>query len=307
MESDNIQEKQPTEPIVNSSPTHPQQEEPVREPEPVANSSPTHLQQEEQIREQEPIQQEEVLHSSHGSDDQPLIEDETYDRQPLPHHENNFGDPIDEPIIGLNEGLNPIVRENIPPINNEIDPNLENEFYQRSLQHVVQGLNNLTNTLQVILRNNEINQHMAAGLQQGFPNAGNIQAGLLNNENQLQDQLVNLRRALGGGDDPAANANYAFEWNTDPLNQMNVLNFDPHRQNQRNNQVNWLDNAENYIRQTIASIPKDLNTAVWIVFIVAVMLFLFGLRTIPSLKEKNVDYVIEWLAFQKGSRLLLLV
>ena len=215
--------------------------------------------------------------------------------------------PITEDESTITYEVNPDA-PNAGNVRNPLEQNLDAEFYQHSLQYLVQNLNNLRDTLQTIITSNEINQEIGAANQPVINQRAEngLQAGILNNENQITDQLLNLRRILSGNMENNVPQNNPFGWNNVPNNQAN-----PNNPDNTNSLVtrftNWSNNLEASARQFISTIPKDANTFSWIIFFISIALFIIGYSTVPDLQQKNPEYFIEWLAYHKSSRFFLLV
>ena len=195
---------------------------------------------------------------------------------------------------------------NVENVRNPNDPNLDAEFYQHSLQYLVQNLNNLRDTLQTIITSNEINQEIGAANQPAINQRAEngLQAGILNNENQITDQLLNLRRILSGNMENNNPQNNPFGWA--PNNQA-VPNNPENANSLVTRFTNWSNNLEASARQFISTIPKDANTFSWIIFFISIALFIIGYSTVPDLQQKDPEYFIDWLAYHKSSRFFLLV
>lgn len=275
------------------------------------NFSPTGAYQYEETKTVEPSPENNV--QEFQPDDEPIIADETDtlgSSNPRPFEPNaEPQEHVEQPIIEEEPEHRIYTTEQVQ---NEDNRNLDAEFYQHSLQYLVQNLNNLRDTLQTILTNPELNQELTTqnvnrnpqnlGLNQG---ADNLQAGILNNEGQLHDQLLNIRRLLAGNVEGNNAPNDIFDFdNVGPNNQAGVLNNPP---NQRNSQNRWLTTIETYAKQVYAAIPKDFNTLFWLITILALIFFVIGYTTIPDLEQKRPDYFIEWLAYHKGSKVFLWV
>jgi len=261
------------------------------------NFSPTELYQYEESKREEQYSSPRI--QEFHSDDQPQIVDETNLIQ------SSELDSLDQQHV--EEGLNmdrELVREaqnerNLQ-VNNEIDRNLDTEFYQHSLQYLVQNLNNLRDTLQTILTNNELVQELGGNNQQ--QTQANFQRNALNNEGQLHDQLVDIRRILANN----MNSNNI----QNPIEEQ-IMNNNLPRNNlnsAQNSLNNWINTLETSLRQALTSIPKSFNLIFWIIFSISILLVLSGLSNLPhNIRFQNADYFVQWLAFHKNSRLFLLV
>jgi len=277
--------------------------------EPVGDFSPTLQYQYEETKAELPEASHPI--SDFQPEEETIIKDETQDffqrhEQPGEQLENEEDGMIIREVapepenIAENQEANPATEEN-----RGNERNLDAEFYQHSLHHLVQNLNNLRDTLQTILTNTDIAQELGGNVPnnnvqnplaaaQLMPNEG------ANNEGQLQDQLLNLRRMLGG------NAN-TFDFQGQNLGLGNQFPLRNQENNQpRLNQNNLISLLDNYVRQFIRMISKDINALFWVIFGLSTVLFLSSLSNIPDLQRRSPDYLIEWLAFHKSSTVFLL-
>jgi len=295
MEQTNSDEnlKSPTQPVENFSPTVQYQYEEAKAelPEPSPTQDVTNFQPEDEI----------------------IIKDETDDffhrhEQPQEPFENEEDAMIIREVVPEPENIAENPEENPPREENQVNErerNLDAEFYQHSLHHLVQNLNNLRDTLQTILTNTDLAQELGGNApnnnaQNPLAAAQQMPNEAANNEGQLQDQLLNLRRMLGG------NAN-AFDFQGQNLGMGNQFPLRNQENNQpRLNQNNLIQLLDNYARQFIRIISKDINALFWVIFGLSMMLFLSSLSNIPDLQRRSPDYLIEWLAFHKSSTIFLL-
>lgn len=246
-------------------------------------------------------------------DDQPVIVDETHLGIPSerePHDIPINADRVFETNVRerQEEDNEEMPGEGQHDPNNEREQALDNEFYQHSLQYLVQNLNNLRDTLQTILTNSELTQEIQGNNvnrnnQQFIQNEG-MNA---NNEDQLQDQLMNIRRLLAGSLDNNNAQNNAYGWDNEWQNRLNLNNQQQEVNNEPNRLENWGRRIETYARQVYTALPKDLNTLSWLIFIVTAIFLAFCYTTIPEIPRENPGYFIDWLASHKDARLLLLV
>lgn len=270
--------------------------------------------------EQHPVEHNEIGHDEEVKDnyeykydeDQPLIVDETHLGIPSEREDHDL--PINADRIfetNLRERLdddNEVVQgEEGHQEPNERDQALDNEFYQHSLQYLVQNLNNLRDTLQTILTNSELTQEAQGNnLNRNNPQLMQNEGMNANNEEHLHDQLMNIRRLLAGNLDNNNAQNNAFGWENELQNRLNLNN-----QQEVNNEPNrfeaWAQRAETYARQAYAALPKDLNTLSWLIFILTAIFLAYGYTTIPEIPRENPGYFIDWLASHRDARLLILV
>lgn len=265
-----------------------------------SNFSPTRVYQYEESKTEEQFPSTNI--QEFESDNPPLIVDETNFVQSS--DVNSFEQTHIGESISLNQdNTSEFHQERNPQINNEGERNLDNEFYQHSLQYLVQNLNNLRDTLQTILTNNELVQELGVNNQQR--RQVNIPTNNLNNEDHLHDQLLDIRRILSHNANENNIQNHLDSQNIAnniPGNNINNLN------NTRNNFSTWINTIENSFRQVFSSVPKSFNLIFWFLFFISIMLIISGISNIPpNFRYQNPDYFVQWLAFHKNSRLFLLV
>ena len=280
-------------------------EENLKSPtEEVENFSPTGQYQYEEAKNTEPDAPVTQIVSDFRPEDEIIIQDET--NELLPREDQEPQENLIEEVI-REVPPEDIAVENQEP--NELRPennanggerNVDAEFYQHSLQHLVQNLNNLRDTLQTILTNTDLAQELGQNNPNNNapnPPAHQVPNEGLNNEGQFHDQLLNLRRMLGGGNPP-------------PNNNLNNNLFEGLRNvennNQRANQNSLFSSLENYGRHFVRIVSKDVNAVFWVIFGFSLVLFLSSLSNIPDLHRRSPDYFIEWLAFHKSSSVFLL-
>jgi len=239
-------------------------------------------------------------------EDEIIIQDETDELLPRDEREpqENLIEEVIREMPPENVGIENQEPNELRPGNNanERERNLDAEFYQHSLHHLVQNLNNLRDTLQTLLTNPDLAQELGGNnpnnnapnpLAHQVPNEG------LNNEGQFHGQLLNLRRMLGGG-----NNNNNLNNNPFDLQGQNLRNIE--NNNRRANQSSVFSLLENYGRKFVRIVSKDVNALFWVIFGFSLVMFLSSLSNIPDLHRRSPDYFIEWLAFHKSSSVFLL-
>ncbi len=203
--------------------------------------------------------------------------------------------PTDNPMIPTDEN-NPSNQNR-----DETNRNLDNEFYQHSLSYLVQNLNNLRDTLQNMLNNEEVIQ----GLRINSQNNGDPQYNAMNNfmQEEGQERISENQNFLN------LNPNRR-NIRQEALIDQQLLN-NPERINRQNSILHFsqlFNSFEGSLRQFATNIGDRFNLIFWMLVFVSIILGLLGTSNlIKNIHFKNADYTIQWLAYNKNSRLLLLV
>ena len=193
-------------------------------------------------------------------------------------------------------------------INNQTAPrrhrSLEQEFNQNTLQYLVHNLENLREVLQSVVTNAELAQNLSVDIRgrnsfnlsvaQAFNSA---QLSILNSQNQIYDQLNDIRRIVSANDNN--------EQENSLLDFINMENARLARQNRLQNlETNFILRTYNSLRSGVA---RSSNLIFWFGLVIAVLSIFIEISSTPNTQNESYAVLIETIAFKNQSKLVLLV
>lgn len=180
----------------------------------------------------------------------------------------------------------------------------EGEFGQNSLQYLLQNLDNLREILQIVIMNTELATSLNVDLMnRGRFNVGiaqalnNTQLSILNSQNQIYDQLRDIRRII---DENADN-----DQSNSLLNFLNPNNVQLIRNNENQNPLGILGRIMTNIFG--GQFSKSYNRFFLFFFVCSIAILIFGISSLPSTYIGSPAYLIDWIISQRRSKSLLIV
>lgn len=180
----------------------------------------------------------------------------------------------------------------------------EREFNQNGLQYLLQNLDNLREILQIVIMNSELATSLNVDLRnRGLFNLGiaqslnNTQLSILNSQNQIYDQLRDIRRII--------DENSENDSTNSLLNFLNPNNPNLIRNNQNQNPLGILSRILTKIFGVQFS--KSYNRFFLFFFVCSIAILMFGLSSLPSSYLGSPAYLIDWIVSQRRSKSVLIV